>query len=168
MNTKITSSLFLAAALIAGPVLSAAEAKSDNVTVSFHESDKFTDVRSHWGGDTDRGYLDELSSHVQKEASRLLAPGQKLEVTFLDIDLAGDFIPGNVKTQDIRVIKDIYIPRQKLSFRLIGADGQVIKEGERRLSDMNFMSNLGIVGRDQPLFYDKELLTAWLRKEFKD
>lgn len=168
MKTNLTPTLLLAAALLAGPALTAADTPSSPVTVSFHESDKFTDARSHWGGDTDQGYLDILSSHLQKTASRFLAAGQKLEVTFTDIDLAGDFIPGNVKNQDIRVIKDIYIPRQKLTFRLLGADGQVVKEGERRLSDLNFMNNLGLIGRNDPLFYDKALLTDWLEKEFKN
>lgn len=168
MKANLAPSLLVAATLLAGQVLLAAESKSDAVTVSFHESDKFTDACSRWGGETDQDYLDLLSTHLQKSAPRLLAAGQKLEVTFTDIDLAGDFIPGNVRSQDIRVIKDIYIPRQKLIFRLVGADGQVVKEGERRLSDMNFMNNLRLAGRGEPLFYDKALLTDWLEKELKD
>jgi hypothetical protein len=32
---------------------------------------------------------------------------------------------------------------------------------------MNFMSNISIVGRNDPLFYDKALLSDWISKEFK-
>ena len=41
----------------------------------------------------------------------------------------------------------------------------VIKEGTRRLRDLNFMMALN-VNREDPLRYDKNLLDDWLRKEF--
>ena len=37
----------------------------------------------------------------------------------------------------------------------------------RDLSDLNYMSNIGLIDRDQPLFYDKALLTNWVRQEIK-
>jgi hypothetical protein len=33
---------------------------------------------------------------------------------------------------------------------------------------MNFMNNLGLIGRNDPLFYDKALLSDWLEKELKN
>ncbi len=165
---KTSTTLLLVAALAAGSVYAAtADPKTSNVTVSFHEADKFTDARSAFGSNTDQYYLDTLSDHLKKMAAKQLAAGQKLEVTINDIDLAGDFLPGNPNTQDIRIIKDIYVPRVKLTFKLLDAEGKVIKEGERKLSDLNFMGNIGLIDRDQPLFYDKALLTDWVRKEFK-
>jgi hypothetical protein len=137
------------------------------VTVTFEDSDNYTDARSSFGGGTDQHYLDTLSKHLQRTASKRLTSGQKLEVTIKDVDLAGDFIPGRASTQDVRIVKEIYIPRVKLTFKLIDADGKVLKEGERMLSDLNFMMNLGIVGRNEPLFYDKELISTWVNKEFK-
>jgi disulfide oxidoreductase YuzD len=167
MKTKFSPSLLLAAALAAGSMLTAAEPKSDAVSVAFHEPAKFTDARSHFGGGTDQHYLDMLAAHLKRIAPKHLAPGMKLEVTFTDIDLAGDFIPGDVRSQDVRIIKDIYIPRQKLMFKIIDADGQVVAEGERRLSDLNFMNNARIIGRNEPLFHDKALLSDWVAREFK-
>lgn len=160
--------LLLAAVLITGSAFAGdSDSKASNVTVTFQESDKFTDARSSFGSETDEGYLKMLSEHVQKTATKRLAAGQKLEVTFTDIDLAGDFIPGNVRTQDVRIIKEIYIPRMKLTFKLIDADGKVVKEGERKLSDMNFMMNANVIGRNETLFYDKTLLSDWINKEFR-
>jgi len=164
---KIRSILLLLAAMAAGSMLTAAETKVSPVTVKFNESEKFTDVASHFGGGTDQHYLDTLAAHLQKVASRRLAPGWKLEVTFTDIDLAGDYLPAGAAGVDIRIIKDIYVPRQTLFFRLLDADGKVIKEGERKLTDLNFMSNIGLIDRDMPLYYDKALLTDWAQKEFR-
>ena len=168
---KTTPILFLTAALIAGGCQSAqtssAPSKSDNVAVNFLESDKFTDVRESFGDSPSQHYLDLLSKHLQHTAAVLLPPGQKLTVTFTDIDLAGDFLPMNSSLQDVRVIKDIYMPHMSLSFKITDADGKVLKEGSRRLTDLNFMNNLGLIGRNEPLYYDKALLSDWVSKELK-
>lgn len=167
MNTLLKTSLLFAAVVTAGSVFAAAEEKPSPVTVAFHEADKFTDARSSFGGGTDEHYLAILRTHLQETAAKRLAPGQKLEVTFTDVDLAGDFVPSGAGSQDVRIIREIYIPRLKLSFKLLDQDGKVINEGERRLSDLNFMNSPSIIGRNEPLFYDKNLLTDWIRKEFK-
>lgn len=168
---KTTPILFLAVVLIAGGCQSAqtssAPARPDNVAVNFHEADKFTDVRESFGDSSSQHYLDLLSQHLQRKASALLPPGQKLTVTFTDIDLAGDFLPLRSSMQDIRVIKDIYLPHMSLSFKITDADGKVIKEGSRRLTDLNFMNNLGLIGRNEPLYYDKVLLDDWVNKELR-
>ncbi len=161
------TTFLLVAAMAAGSVLAATDAKQSAVAVTFKDSDKFTDARSSFGSSTDQYYLDTLSDHLKKVAAKHLATGQKLEITITDVDLAGDFIPGNPNTQDVRIIKDIFFPRLALSFKLTGADGKVIKEGERKLSDMNFMGNISLIDRNQPLFYDKTLLSDWVQKEFK-
>jgi hypothetical protein len=166
--TMKTRSIFmLLAAMAAASILPAAEEKPSAVTVKFNEPEKFTDAASHFNGGTDKYYLELLSEHLRKSAAWQLAPGQKLEVTFTDIDLAGEFIPSSASMADVRIVKDIYIPRMTLFFRLLDAEGKVVKEGERRLTDLNFMNNIGMFERNQPLFYDKALLTDWVRKELK-
>jgi len=161
--------LLLAAALSAGSLF-AANKKDDaaaNVTVSFQKPDEFTDARSSFGFGTDEGYLATLSNHLKSVAGKALSAGQKLEVTITDVDLAGEFLPTRRTADQIRVVKEIYIPRIALTFKITDASGKVVKEGERRLSDLNFMSNLNVMDRGDPLFYDKALLTDWVRKELK-
>ncbi len=162
-------SLLLVAALAAASAFAAdkKEKPASNVTVTFTDPDNFTDARSTFGMGTDQYYLDVLSEHIQKYAGRRLAAGQKLEVTIKDVDLAGEFLPTHNSADQVRVIKEIFVPRVTLAFKLTGADGRVLKEGERRLQDLNFMSNLSINGRNEPLFYDKALLTDWISREFK-
>ena len=164
---KLSPTLLILATMAASSLLTAAETKPSAVTVKFNEPDKFTDAASHFNGGTDKYYLETLTEHLQKVAARRLAAGQTLEVTFTDIDLAGDFIPSNPRLMDVRVIKDIYIPRMVLFFRLLDAEGKVVKEGERKLTDLSFMNNIGLVDRSLPLFYDKALLTDWVGKEFR-
>jgi hypothetical protein len=137
-----------------------------NVTVTFKDADKYTDAFEDASRQTSEHYLSVLAEHLQKVATPRLAEGQKLAVTFTDIDLAGDIRADRPQMLDVRLIKEIYWPRVALNFQLTGADGKTVKEGDRSLSDMNFMTNIGIIDRSEPLFYDKELLTQWVRQEF--
>lgn len=159
-----------AAALLAGgcqTLSTAPTVPSENITVNFEQPDKFTDARENFGGFTSESYLGILREHVQRTAGYRLQAGQKLEVTFTDIDLAGDFLPGRAGLDDVRVVKEIYFPRMTLNFRLLDAQGAVLKEGTRTLRNVNFLNEIGPLSRNESLGYDKQLLTQWLTDEFK-
>jgi Protein of unknown function (DUF3016) len=167
MKTRSLLPLVAGLALAAGfvPCSSAAEKKvSDNITVTFQDPDNFTDVRDNRSAGTSLALLDELRDSLVKTAASLIPADQKLTVTFTDVDLAGDV--NLSKFQDTRIVTDVTLPRLKLNFQLVGADGKVIREGKRSLTDMNFMSNLSLSERNQPLFYDKALLKKWVKDEF--
>jgi hypothetical protein len=142
---------------------------NSTVTVDFQNPDQFRDVRESLGGSTDENALAALRTYLQENAPTYLQPGQTLHVTFTDIDLAGDFSnSGNGRYDRVRVIRGIYIPRQEFSFQVTDASGQVVKEGKRTLTDMNFQVSGGLrLDSNQPYFYDKLLLEDWLRKEFR-
>lgn len=167
MKTSPLLSLLAGLALTAGfaPFLVAAAKAPDNVTVTFQDPDKFTDVRETGSTITSIYYLDELRHCLQQTASPLLAPGQKLAITVTDIDLAGE----NLFNQPhmIRIMKDLYPPRVHLKFQLLAADGRVLKEGERKLQDLDYLMQAGRPGSQDPLYYDKELLKRWLQNEFR-
>ena len=166
---KKYSWIVFAAALVAGgcqttPANPNAAASTD-ITVNFTNPEKFTDVRDSVNGNPSQYYLDELSRYLKDEAARRLTAGQKLTVTFTDIDLAGDIPPGSI--HDIRIIKEIYIPRMEFHFQLVDSAGAVISEGDRRISDLNYMQSLRpSFTQNEPLRYDKALLEDWIRKEF--
>jgi hypothetical protein len=143
---------------------SSAANSSEPVSVDFQNPDKFTDVRERHSNETSTAILDELRQYVQRTATPLLSSGSKLTVTFLDVDLAGDTRPDK---DDIRVMTGTTLPRAHLKFRLVDANGKVRKEGERKLSDLNYQSSGTIIGRDDPLYYDKQLLKDWITKEFR-
>lgn len=165
MKSPLIPSLLVGIALLAACTTPTPAAKApDNVTVQFQDPDKFTDVRENNSTITSTYYLGVLKDYLARTASPLLGAGQKLTVTFTDIDLAGE----NLFNQPnmVRVVKDIYSPKAKLKFQLLAADGSVIKEGERQLIDLNFMMQSTRIGSNEPLYYDKQMLKQWVQTEF--
>ena len=167
MKTRYLLPILAGLALAAGsatPVLAAAKTP-DNVTVTFEKPDDFTDVLENGSNLTSTYYLDQLRDCFLQTASPALAAGQKLAVTVTDIDLAGETRFN--QPHQIRIMKDIYAPKIQLKFQLLGADGKVVKEGERRLIDLNYLTQLRLPGRDEPLYFDKQLIKQWVANEFK-
>jgi hypothetical protein len=170
---KLNHVLIAAAAAVApmlafGVAPKASPATSDRVEVQFLEPTKFTDVRGSLNDESDRnGYLDQLRTHINTIAPEYVSDGQKLQITFTDVDLAGDFPPGRSPNADtIRVMKPIYPPRMAFSYRLTDASGAVVKEGKADLTDPNYMTTAALTDRNDPLRYDKVLVSDWFRKEF--
>ncbi|HUR59839.1 MAG TPA: DUF3016 domain-containing protein [Opitutaceae bacterium] len=137
--------------------------------VLFLEPEKFTDVKdSYMSDDVNRTtYLDQLRDHLIEQARSYVPMGAKLAVTFTDIDLAGDFEPWRgPRFDDIRIVKDIYPPRLKFSFRLIDAEGNVVKQGDRDMRDMAFQMKITMGTNSDTLRYEKGMLDDWMRSEF--
>lgn len=156
--------------LVGGAAIAATPDKaSAPVQVTFNAPEKFTDVREDYMG-SDRGrdaLLDQLKEHLVTQGSKYLAQGQRLEIAVTDVDLAGDFEPWRgMNFQDVRMVKDIYPPRVTLDFKLLDAEGKVVSEGKRQLSDLGYLMTVALSTSD-PLRYDKEMLSNWLRQEFK-
>lgn len=168
-----TSSLFLGAlvglAAMGAAVAADKPAKNDaRVETNFVQPERFTDVRDGYtASDLGRqAVLDQIRDYLASRAVAYVGEGQKLTVTFTDIDLAGDFEPWRgSQGMDVRIVKDIYPPKMDLGFKLTGADGVVIKEGKRQLRDLMFMSKLSL-NRSDTLRYEKALLDDWLKSDF--
>lgn len=171
MNRKTLSEIFLLSVLGAGTIFAADndKPKAGKVTVIFDHPENFADVKDSYMG-TDKGrdaILAQIRQFIETKAESYLGAGQSLEVKFTDIDLAGEFEPQRGPDQmDIRIVKDIYPPRFDLEFKLTGADGKVISQGQRKLRDLNFMSRLVLPSSD-PLRFEKDILGDWLRSEIK-
>lgn len=110
--------------------------------------------------------MEQLRTYVQERAAMRLAPGQKLQVKFTNIDLAGDFEPWRgPQMSDVRIVKEIYPPRATIEFKLLNADGSVAAQGERKLQNLGFLMSTPFP-RDDSLRWDKEMLNDWLAQEF--
>jgi Protein of unknown function (DUF3016) len=151
-------------------LLAAAEKSESRIEVVFFEREKFTDARdSHLGSDKGRDdILQQLKTHLQERAKSYLQPGESLQVTIKDVDLAGDFEPWRTGggLGDVRIVKEIYPPRVTLAFRLVDASGEVVKQGTRDLRDLMFQRTAAGMYFDHPLRYEKSMLDDWLRSEF--
>jgi Protein of unknown function (DUF3016) len=153
--------------LLLGLAPAGAGADESRVAVTFVQPERYTDPRASCvsrEADT-RALLAELQTYLTATATPRLAPGQRLEVTVTDIDMAGEFEtwrgPGRC---DTRIVKDVYPPRIDLSFRLLGADGAAVRGNRRQLRDASFLDGATPVTADH-LRYEKALLRDWLQRE---
>jgi hypothetical protein len=142
------------------------------VTVVFERPEKFTDLKDGMTDfENERGrerFLPFIREHLEKRGERILPEGQKLTVTFTDIDLAGDFEAWHgIAFQDVRIVKPVYVPRLAFSYTLTDADGQVVKQGERRLIDGGFQMRRTSAFDSDSLRYEKGMLDDWLRQEIQ-
>lgn len=161
-----TATLLTVLGLIAGTL---AAAPTPPVAVKFVDTDNFTDFTDSYSfPDRGRGtFIKELTAFIQRKATARLAPGQSLEVVITDVDMAGEFEPWRgPNAMDVRIVKDLYPPRINLSFRIVGASGAVIAEGDRKLRDLGFMYTVRPTDQD-PLRYEKDLLDRWLARELR-
>jgi hypothetical protein len=143
----------------------ATEPAEGPVRVEFEKPETYTDARtdrSHGKGASDtvtRG----LSKFLQRVVPAHLAEGQRLEVVFTDIDLAGDYEPGtNLSLYDVRLVKSIYPPRLKFRWSLLDAKGSALRHGEEDIRDLGFQTSVpGSTG--DPLRYEQHMLRRWLQ-----
>lgn len=140
------------------------------VHVSWAPTASLSEVRDN---PTQRGWMrpqewqKQLATYLVRRADALLLPGQTLDVHIDDIKLAGAFEPWRgPDAQDIRFMKDIYPPRIQLHFKLLDADGKVLREGERKLQDLAYLQH-SLPNTIDPLGYDKRLIGNWLSREFR-
>ena len=164
-------SLALMGALTAGALSAATPAPAAGaVTVTFDHPEKYTDVRDSWSDqENERGrdhYLPLLREYLEKTLARRLPAGQQLKVVFSDIDLAGDFEPWRgAQFDEVRIVKDLYVPRLTFAFMVTNASGTVIRSGDRKLVELAFQFGITPGFRDDPLRYEKAMLDKWLGQE---
>jgi hypothetical protein len=153
-------------AILAAASLAGAPAYAAHATVEFVKPESFTDAGRHYAGGELDDNLRRLAKHITAEAAKRLPAGQSLDVWVTDVDLAGYYDPRQGFAREVRVVKDIYPPRIKLRFRLSRADGSVVAEGERNLTDRNFLTHAQRYPLDG-LGYEKTMLDRWFGDEFQ-
>lgn len=161
--------LFASLLAFAGSLAAAEPAESTRIEVTWTDPSALTETKDAHGRGWNRGeaWLVDLRKHLVRQADRVLPTGERLEVTFTDIKLAGSFEPWRgPRFDDVRIVKDIYPPRIDLRFTVKSADGSVLADGERTLRDPGFLTR-SIANTSDPLRYEKRMLDEWVRREFK-
>lgn len=177
MKQRILPFLFAAVVALSPAALSAsskdkaakAAAAAARVEIVFQDPDKFTDVKdSQMGSEKGRdAILDELKTYLTEQIVSVIPADAKVNLTFTEIDLAGDFEPWrHHSAHDVRIVKDIYPPRFDFSYKLVAADGKVLAEGSEKLRDMSFMTRL-VINRSDSLHYEKDMLRDWVRTNLR-
>jgi len=164
MNTRI-----LTAALVAAAAWLAPAARAE-VSVQFVDPEKFSDL-SLSGSTTEgvqRHIMGELSKYLKYLGDTYLRAGQKLDITFLDIDMAGDYEPWRTPNlTHTRFIREVYIPRMTLRHVWRDAQGKVLADQQERVSDLNYLMIADpYYTYNDPLRYEKAMLRRWFEERF--
>jgi hypothetical protein len=146
---------------LAGVLALAAGAASAAVNVTYVHPENFYDLPfATWERDE---MLGQLTDHFT-ELGKSLPQGQDLRIEVLDFDPAGRIIPNARAGRDLRVLTGrADWPRMELRYA-IEQNGQVIKSGEAKLSDMNYQSSSLRVSDNQVLRYEKKMIDDWFDK----
>jgi hypothetical protein len=174
-SIRASAAVLLASLVVfaAAPTLraDAKTAPASRITAEYVNPEKFTDFRDGVF-DTEKGrqhLMEELNDHLADLSRRAIPEGQRLEIRFTNIDLAGDYEPWRgPQFDDIRILKDIYPPRMELEYRLVDASsGAVIRQGAEKLVDMGYLMNIARLPSQDALLHDKQMLSDWIRREFR-
>jgi hypothetical protein len=133
-----------------------ASAAAERVSVVFVDPQRFADVK-------DAAMASERGTRAILD-ERALPAGLVLEVRVTDVDLAGEFEPWRgPQFERVRFMREIHWPRIDLEFTLKDAEGRLVREGKRSLSDPNYLARSLRVSDDR-LRYEKDV-GKWLRRE---
>jgi len=161
MKQSISVVALLLSTLVTVPSTFAA---TSEVTWSDYKS--YTDINEGTHGR--KQFRESTFKSFEKHFSKLvttLPEGQILKIDVTDVDLAGDtHVAGINRT---RVIKNVFFPRMNFSYKLLDADGKVIKFDDVVVKDMSFMSGSNLKYRNQSLGYEKKMLDDWFKNTFK-
>ena len=138
------------------------------VSVAWADPASFSELRfSRNRYETARGtWLTDLARYLRKGAEAKLPAGERLELTIVDVDRAGDYEPWRgMQLQDTRIVRDIYPPRMTVQYKRYDASGLVVAEGKRKLSDPAFLLGASPINGSDPLRYEKRMIDSWLRRE---
>jgi len=137
------------------------------VLVHYHEPMKFTDFResSFASERMVRAMMVDFARSIRRATLRHLPEGYTIQITFTDIDMAGDFEPQRgPDASDVRIIRDIYPPRLVFIYVIRDATGEIVADGEEAISDLNFQQNVPHLRRQDPFVYEEELFRRWVSR----
>ncbi|MFH0342098.1 MAG: DUF3016 domain-containing protein [Chromatiales bacterium] len=139
------------------------------VTVQFIEPREFTDL-SLSGSTTagiQRHITDELMNYLKYLGDNYLPPKHQVDVTFLDIDMGGEYEPWRTPNlTHTRLVREAYVPRMDLRYVWRDGGGKVLADTRERVSDASSIAGF-IYGRVDAMRFALSMLSshrrAWVR-----
>lgn len=146
----------------AAATFSASVAWAGTADVKFVDPDHFTDLGTDKRDEPQT--MQSLAAHLQRLAARLPAD-QVLHVDVLDVDLPGRVT--ETRRGPIRVTRSALAdpPRMRLRYRL-EANGQVLREGEERLTEVDYREHVSATRSLSALDIEKRLVADWFARTF--
>jgi hypothetical protein len=143
------------------------------VEIEWDKPEKYRDVRP--SNESRKRFRDATFERLDKYMNKLalaLPDDNKLLMKVSDLDLAGQVWPASFVglghgTSDVRIIKNIDIPRMTFSYQLQDESGEVLQQAEVNLKDMSFLDRSNRHFKSEPLRYEKNMLKRWFEQEFE-
>lgn len=157
---------FTKVAVLLLSALLAATASAGEVKVEYKDYKKFTDMKpaSEARGSFEKRTMASFDK-IFADLAKKLPEGYNWNVVVTDIDLAGDVNHMITQTgQQIRVIKDIFIPRINFSYTLLDQNKVVVaEEKELKLKDMGFMTRTSNTRANEANEHERVMLERWFK-----
>ncbi|HEX9392409.1 MAG TPA: DUF3016 domain-containing protein [Usitatibacteraceae bacterium] len=156
MNTSTTARL----AMLFWLACAGIGAAGATVTVTFVKPEGYADMP--WSiQDRERVFKD-LTTHFNKLGATL-APDQDLKLEILDLQLAGRMALSRRGPENFRILRGAADwPSMRLRYTL-ESKGTVLKSGEDRLSDMDYLHHGNSLTANTPLRYEKRMIDDWFK-----
>ena len=153
------------AALLSLAATTASAAGTVNVT--FVDPERFYDAGN--SKHDEPANLKVIEQHFKDLGQRYLPDGQVLNISVLDVDLAGYMKPLYGSAREVRVARGAADwPRIKVRYSL-EAGGAPVKSAEETLADLNYgrHGQTYLYTNRDPLRYEKQMLDSWFQARFK-
>jgi len=138
----------------------ASELKSN---VKWNDYKEFRDLESDYSTDKKhfKHFKKEMEYEIERLSKKYLKNDYKIEITIKDVDQAGEL--RFIRSDRIRVIKDIYSPRIKISYKIFH-NNLIIKKEDAEIRDMNFLTINHM--KSSAFEYEKRAMEKWFKKTF--
>lgn len=142
------------------------------VEIEWDKPEKYRDVKP--SNESRKRFREVTFEHINEYMHKLavaLPDNKKLLMKVSDLDLAGEVWPASFvgfgsSGSDVRVIKNIDIPRMNFSYQLLDESGEVLQQAEVKLKDMSFLDRGNSFFKSETLRYEKNMLKRWFNEEF--
>jgi hypothetical protein len=128
------------------------------VTVTFANPQQYADAESR-----SANVQKDLRAYLRRLSARL-ARGVDLNVTVLDLDLAG-FDMSTRGPNNVRLLTSATWPKIKLRY-VLTKNRRIVATGKEWLTDQFYRSRAGLASASDPLRYEKNMLDDWFRTRF--
>jgi hypothetical protein len=147
--------------LFAAVALASSAAFAGTVDVKFIDPDHFSDLATNSADEPE--VMGMLTRHLQNLGAQLPA-NEVLHVDVMDVDLAGEW---RVTSRGrVRTVGNRHDPPKFLLRYTLEQQGQVLRSGEDRVTDLDYANRFTTRASNEPLYYEKRLLSEWFARGF--
>jgi len=135
------------------------------VELTWKDPDSYRDIRP--ADEAAKRFRERLFRNIEQHLQHLaekLPEGSRLEITFTNLDLAGEVQTG--RHGSVRIIRDTQPARLEFSYRCLDSHGNITQEGSEQLWGTTTSSARLDTRRNEPFAVEKSLLTRWFNRTF--